>query len=255
MSENSRIGWTHHTMNWWWGCNKVSSECRRCYIGAIMRRAGYEPFNGPMRTVNWSQPARWDKRAGRAGARERVFTCSMSDFFHPGADAWRPEAWGVIRACKNLDWLVLTKRPELVPERLPADWGEGYPNVWLGVSVGSNETLRWLDLLRPIPAALKFVSAEPLLERVDFRPHLSWLGWVITGCERAAKGKRSVMDVDWVRDIDRQCQEAGVPHYFKQAYVGERGVPCETPLLDGRVVQEFPCPPANTGDRGHDATS
>jgi protein gp37 len=178
----------------------------------------------------------------------------MSDFFHPGADAWRPEAWGVIRACTNLDWLVLTKRPELVPGRLPDDWGQGYPNVWLGVSVGSNETLPWLDLLRPIPAALKFVSAEPLLERVDFRPHLSWLGWVITGCERAAKGKRSVMDVDWVRDIDRQCREAGVPHYFKQAYVEERGVPCERPLLDGRVVQEFPAPTAARGGPGRGAT-
>ena len=86
----------------------------------------------------------------------------------------------------------------------------------------------------------KFVSAEPLLERLDFRPHLSWIDWVITGCERAKKGERAVMDLDWVRDIDRQCAEARKLHFFKQAYEDERGVPCEEPRLDGRVVQQVP---------------
>ncbi len=245
MAENSSIGWTHHTMNFWWGCNKVNRMCKHCYIGPIMKRGGYEPFNGPMQTINWANPARWNKRAKQAGVRERCFTCSMSDFFHDGADAWRAEAWEIIRTCTNLDWLILTKRPALVRERLPADWGAGWPHVWLGVSCGCAEALPFLDELRNIPAALKFVSAEPLLERMDFRPYLGWLGWVITGCERAANGKRQVMDIDWVRDIDRQCKEAGVPHFFKQAYKqdeagNEIGVPCEEPLLDGKVVQEIP---------------
>jgi protein gp37 len=164
----------------------------------------------------------------------------MSDFFHEGADDWREEAWGIIRDCKNLDWLILTKRPELILQGLPADWGAGYPNVWLGVSCGCAEAMPFLDHLRDIPAALKFVSAEPLLERMDFRPHLAWLDWVITGCERAAKGERQVMNIDWVRDIDQQCKEAGVKHFFKQAYVDEKGVPCEEPELDGVVVQELP---------------
>jgi protein gp37 len=240
MAENSSIGWTHHTMNFWWGCHKVTRECRHCYIGPIMKRGGRVPFGGPKRTGDWSHPARWDARAGAAGVRERVFTCSMSDFFHPGADAWRAEAWEVIKACRNLDWLVLTKRPELATARLPADWGKGYPNVWLGVTCGCGESLYRLDHLRELPAVLKFVSAEPLLERLDFRPHLAWLDWVITGCERAAKGERAVMDLDWVRDIDRQCAEAGKRHFFKQAYADERGVPCEEPRLDGRVVQQVP---------------
>jgi protein gp37 len=170
MAENSKIGWTHHTMNFWWGCNKVSPECASCYIGPIMRRGGREPFARPMRTVNWCGPAKWDKRAGQAGVRERVFTCSMSDFFHDGADAWRPEAWDTIRDCKNLDWLILTKRPELAAERLPTDWGKGYPNVWLGVTAGCEKSLWRLDCLREIPAVLKFVSAEPLLERMASGP-------------------------------------------------------------------------------------
>jgi protein gp37 len=240
MAQNSKIGWTHHTHNFWWGCNKVSAECTHCYIDAIMRRAGREPFRGPIRTMNWSAPERWNHQAARAGERYRVFTCSMSDFFHAGADAWRPEAWQVIRECSHLDWLILTKRPELVLSRLPADWGAGYTNVWLGVTCGCHDSLWRLELLRDIPAAVRFVSAEPLLEPLDLTPHLRWLGWVITGCERAAKKKRRVMDLAWVRDIDRQCREAGVAHFFKQAYIAERGVPYEQPLLDGRIVQAFP---------------
>jgi protein gp37 len=238
MAENSKIGWTHHTMNFWWGCDKVSVECAFCYIGPIMKRGGHEPFDGPIRTMNWSGPAKWNRRASEAGIRQRVFTCSMSDFFHDGADLWRPEAWEIIRECKNLDWLILTKRPELAAERLPPDWGEGYPNVWLGVTAGCEKSVWRLDCLRTIPAVLKFVSAEPLLGRMDFRPYLSWLGWVITGAERAAKEKRRAMDIDWVRDIDCQCKDAGVPHFFKQAYVG--GQMCDEPLLDGKVVQELP---------------
>ncbi|HUQ69031.1 MAG TPA: DUF5131 family protein, partial [Planctomycetaceae bacterium] len=192
----------------------------------------------------WSKPGRWNKVAAATGERLRVFTCSMSDFFHAGADDWRDEAWKVIRDCPNLDWLVLTKRPELIADRLPADWGDGYANVWLGVTVGSRSSLWRLNVLRDIPAAIKFVSAEPLLERLDLRQHLSWLDWVITGCDRAAKGKRRRMDLDWVRDLDRQCREAGVPHFFKQAYDTVEGVEIGTPnvlpLLDGRVVQNFP---------------
>ena len=92
MAENSGIGWTDHTMNFWWGCNKVSTECQRCYIDGIMRRAGKKPFHGPMRTVDWSKPAKWDRQAARAGRRLRIFTYSISNFFHNGADPWRPEA-------------------------------------------------------------------------------------------------------------------------------------------------------------------
>ncbi|MCA9032726.1 MAG: DUF5131 family protein, partial [Planctomycetaceae bacterium] len=188
MAENSGIGWTDHTMNFWWGCNKVSTECQRCYIDGIMRRAGKKPFHGPMRTVDWSKPAKWDRQAARAGRRLRIFTCSMSDFFHDGADPWRPEAWQIIRDCQNLDWLVLTKRPELVLDRLPDDWGDGYANVWLGVTCGAESSLHRVEVLKSLPAQRRFISAEPLLESIDFRPHLDGsIHWIITGCEQAAK--------------------------------------------------------------------
>ena len=147
MAENSKIGWTNHTMNFWWGCEKVSEECKFCYISPIMKRAGKLPFDGPIRTKNWTRPAKWHRRATRTGDRPRIFTCSMSDFFHPGADRWRGEAWEIIRECNQLDWLILTKRPEFIRDRLPADWGNGYANVWLGVTVGVRKSLKRLRLL------------------------------------------------------------------------------------------------------------
>lgn len=239
MAENSGIGWTDHTMNFWWGCHKVSTECQHCYIDGLMKLAGRKPFNGPMRTVDWSKPAKWNRQAAKAGRRLRIFTCSMSDFFHEGADQWRPEAWQIIRDCPNLDWLVLTKRPERVREQLPDDWGDGYPNVWLGVTCGARISLHRVELLQRLPAQLRFISAEPLLEPIDFRPHLDGsIHWIITGCEQAAKTKRRAMELDWVRDIDAQCREAGIAHFFKQRYEGTQIT--DDGLLDGIVQQEWP---------------
>ena len=240
MAENSKIGWTDHTHNFWWGCHKVSEECRFCYIDGIMRRGGHDPFNGPMRTRNWSNPPKWNRKAEAAGTRLRIFTCSMSDFFHPGADEWRDDAWDLIKSCPSLDWLILTKRVELVRERLPDDWGDGYPNVWLGVTAGCRSSLSRVEMLAEIPAALRFVSAEPLLEPIDLRPHLNSIDWVITGCERAKKGRRRLMELDWVRDIDNQCAVFGVAHFFKQYYLNDVGIPREDGMLDGRARQVWP---------------
>ena len=79
MAENSKIGWTRHTMNFWWGCNKVSDECKYCYIDGIMRRAGREPFAGPMRTKDSWSPRSLGWASQQGCERHRVFTCSMSD--------------------------------------------------------------------------------------------------------------------------------------------------------------------------------
>jgi len=164
----------------------------------------------------------------------------MSDFFHAGADSWRDDAWKLIAECRHLDWLVLTKRADRIAECLPNDWGAGYPNVWLGVTAGCQDSLERVDNLLNIPAAVRFISAEPLLERLDLRPYLCGIDWVITGCERAAKGQRRVMDLDWVREIDSHCREAGVVHFFKQYYIDDSGVPCEDGILDSVRRQEWP---------------
>ncbi len=240
MAENSKIGWTDHTHNFWWGCHKVSEECKFCYISGIMKRGGYTPFAGPMRTKNWDKPRRWNRKAEQDGTRLRIFTCSMSDFFHEGADLWRGDAWKVIKECSQLDWLILTKRPERVLAHLPQDWSDGYPNVWLGVTAGCADSFSRLDVLKSIPARIKFLSAEPLLEPLDLSPYLPSLDWVITGCERAKKGQRRLMELDWVRDIDDQCRRAKVPHFFKQYYKNDSGIPCEDGYLDDLVRQSWP---------------
>lgn len=240
MGKTTGIGWTDHTFNFAWGCSRVSAECLHCYIEGIMKRAGREPFGGPIRTKNWSGPRSWNREAKADGVRRRVFTCSMSDFFHVGMDPWRDEAWELIRECDQLDWLVLTKRSERIPDCLPPDWGEGYDNVWLGVTCGCKYSYYRLPHLESVPARVKFISAEPLLERLDFRPYLHFIDWVITACEQAGKTKRRLMDIDWVRDIDRQCRESCTAHYFKQYYRNNRGVPVTDGLLDGNVRHEFP---------------
>lgn len=236
--KNSMIGWTHHTWNPWWGCDKVSAACLHCYIGQIMRRSGNEPFHGPMRTKNWKSPKIWNRKAKEDGGRRRVFTCSMSDFFHPGADAWRPEAWEIIRECNQLDWLILTKRPELIADRLPSDWGRGYPNVWLGTTIEDQSQLSRLEHLAKIPAAIRFVSAEPLLGPVRFGRLIRKIDWVITGCEKAAKGKRRELNLDWVRSIRDECGKAGVALFHKQYYTGTTIV--YDGLIDGEVRQSWP---------------
>jgi protein gp37 len=253
MAEHTKIGWTDHTHNFWWGCNKVSEECKFCYIAAIMRRGGYEPFDGPMRTKSWAAPYRWDRQASKGRRRARVFTCSMSDFFHEGADGWRAEAWAVIRNCQSLDWLILTKRAERIRACLPDDWGEGFPNVWLGVTAGCEASIHRVTELVEIPAAVRFISAEPLLEPLNLRPYLVDIDWVITGCERAKKGKRRLMNLNWVRDIDDQCREAGVAHFFKQYYFRDCGIPKEDGVLDGVQRQQWPSTGRRPGPRRREA--
>ena len=168
------------------------------------------------------------------------FSCSMSDFFHPAADEWRPEAWQIIKACDWLDWLILTKRPDGIVDRLPGDWNDGYENVWLGVTAGCRKSLGRVETLIQIPARLRFVSAEPLLESIDLTPYLDSIDWVITGCERAKKDARRLMDLQWVREIDNQCSTARVAHFFKQYYSNDEGVPQEDGILDGIVRQKWP---------------
>jgi len=246
MAENSKIGWTTHTVNFWTGCTKVSEECRYCYIQKWLRRQGREPFNGPRRTgaETWKKARKYDTDARGSDEAVHIFTCSLSDFFHEGADEWRDEAWDVIRDCDQVHWQILTKRPELIAERLPSDWGDGYPHVWLGVTVGCEKSIPRLAELSRVPAKCRFISAEPLLERLDLSPYLKDFDWLITGCEQAARDKRRRMDLDWVRDIDSQCQRAGLPHFFKQYYAtkngNEFGTPCKDGMLDSRFVQAFP---------------
>lgn len=233
MSKETGISWTHHTWNPWEGCSKISPGCANCYMFEQLRRYGRDP-GVVRRTKTWGDPERWEQEAMRASRIDRVFTCSLSDFFHEGADEWRPAAWEVIRRCPHLHFQVLTKRPLRIADHLPPDWGEGYPNVWLGVSIESNNYVWRADVLRQIPARVRWISAEPLLEPL---PNLDLTGfqWIVVGRESGPDYRD--MDHAWVRDIFEKARVGGLAFYFKQSAAPR---PEQGGLLDGQDYKEFP---------------
>jgi protein gp37 len=233
MGEQTIIAWTDKTWNPWRGCEKISPGCAHCYMFTQQERYGRDP-SVVTRTRTWGDPIKWQRAAAAARERWRVFTCSWSDFFHPDADAWRDDAWAVIRATPNLHYQILTKRPDAVRDRLPSDWGRGYPNVWLGVSVENNAFVWRVDALRAIPARVKFVSAEPLLGPVPDL-HLDGLDWLIVGGE-SGPGYRP-MDLAWARDLRDRCDAAGVTFFFKQSAAPRTEMGIE---LDGELRREWP---------------
>lgn len=220
------------------GCHKISAGCQNCRIRDWIHPQGLEPFQGPIRAKEWSRPWIWNRFATECGCPFRINTCSLSDFFHPGADLWRDEAWKIIQKCNSLDWLIETKRPELIRERLPKNWGAGFTNVWLGTTIEDQSHIERLDVLSKIPAAIRFASATPLLGQVLFGGRIRHLNWVITGCEFAAIRIRRPMADNWVRSIRDECDAAGVPLFHKQHYDGGRLM--FNGQIDGIVRRSFP---------------
>ena len=132
MGASTAIEWTQSTWNPWRGCAKVSPGCASCYMYRDQLRYGRDPQE-VVRTKpsTFDAPLRW-RNSAEASSSPLVFTCSWSDWFHPSADPWRDDAWSIVKQCPTLTFQILTKRPELIRERLPADWGpDGYSNVWL----------------------------------------------------------------------------------------------------------------------------
>ena len=257
MAENSAIEWTDHTFNPWVGCQKVSPGCDHCYAETLMdhrwKRVEWGPDGERVRTKNWSGPRKWNREAGERGERARVFCASLADVFDNKApEGAREDLWQLISETPNLDWLLLTKRPQNMESMLPSNWGDhGWANVWLGVSAeNQTEADRRLPILISTPARIRFVSAEPLLGPIDFAPHLDrgdwnplldWgppdspIHWIITGGESGA-GFRP-MDSQWVRDIRDLCVREGVSFFHKQ---GASLKPAQDRVLDGRTWDEVP---------------
>lgn len=182
MGDTTGISWTEHTWNPWRGCTKVSAGCAHCYMFREQRRYGRDPTE-VVRTKTWGDPLKWNKEAAETGRKGLVFTCSWSDWFHEAADPWRDEAWAIIRACPNLIFQILTKRADRIKDHLPADWGSGYDNVWLGVSVENQENAWRIDRLVSVSARVRWISAEPLLGPINSRPWLGMLDWIVVGAE------------------------------------------------------------------------
>jgi protein gp37 len=205
-----------------------------------MKRYGLNPEE-ITKTKTWGKPKQWNKEAEAEKKPCLVFTCSWSDFFIEQADPWREEAWKIIKSTPWLQWQILTKRIKRVKKHLPEDWGEGYPNVWLGTSIESS-TYNWrADVLSEVPAKTRFISAEPLLASlVKSDKHnainLKGIHWLIAGGESGDEHRP--MEIDWVKELRDLCVANKTAFYYKQ----ESGfLPSKNPpLLDGRTWEEYP---------------
>jgi protein gp37 len=215
MGKTTGISWTDATWNPWQGCTKVSDGCRNCYMYREKSRYGQDPFTVVRsKPATFNAPMKWNLQEG-----SRIFICSWSDFFHEDADPWRAEAWQIIDQLSNYDFLIPTKRPERIQKCLPANWHDGYHNVWLGVSVENQQTAdERIPILAKMPAALKWISVEPMLEGISliYRDE-NWhtvFDWVVLGGE-SGPNYRSC-DIGWLRDAVDQCRKADIPVFVKQ---------------------------------------
>jgi protein gp37 len=268
MSANSKIEWTHHTFNPWWGCVKVSDGCKNCYAERDSKRYGLQVWGQTadrkfFGDKHWAEPLKWDGAAEKAGQRHRVFSASFADVFEdrPDLNLPRVRLFQTILHTPHLDWLLVTKRPENLTKMLPwcldnitdaerAPW----PNVWLLTSVENQEAAdqRIPELLKA-PAVVHGLSCEPLLGPVELREDFllrprSSQRWVIVGGESGPNARP--MHPDWPRALRDQCQDNDVPFFFKQwgewawGYPAPSGTPGRyaTTYPDGRWVetQEYP---------------
>ncbi|MGW4646345.1 DUF5131 family protein [Kitasatospora sp. NPDC004289] len=243
MSDRSAIEWTEATWNPTTGCDRVSAGCDNCYALTLSRRlkamgARKYQTDGDPRTSGpgfglalhpdaLDVPKRW--RSSRM-----VFVNSMSDLFHARVPlAFVRDVFQVMADTPQHTYQVLTKRSvrlRRVAERL--DWPE---NLWMGVSVEDSGQLGRVDDLRAVPAAVRFLSLEPLLGPLPGL-ELDGIGWVIAGGE-SGPGHRP-MDPDWVVEIRDVCEAAGVPFFFKQW--GGRNPKAGGRDLQGRTWDEMP---------------
>ncbi len=251
MAESTAIAWTDHTFNPWQGCAKVSPACDHCYAESLSKRVGHPErwgVDGERAVTSdgyWRNPLRWDAKAAAAGRPSLVFCASMADVFEDrrDLDPVRERLWELIARTPNLIWQLLTKRPENIYGSVPLRWtwegGVDWPtNVWVGTTVEDQASadLRIPHLIQ-IPAPVRFLSCEPLLERVSLR----WaayedIGWVIVGGESG--GGFRPLDVENARVLRDECERAGVPFFFKQH--GGLTAKAGGHLLDGVRIQQFP---------------
>jgi protein gp37 len=243
VADHSAIEWTEATWNPTQGCTKVSPGCDRCYAERITQRfpATYpQGFALTLRPQVLDLPLRWRRP-------RQVFVNSMSDLFHADVpEAYIRQVFEVMVACPQHTFQVLTKRAERLARlatKLP--WPS---NVWMGVSVESPAYTWRIGYLRKVPAAVRFVSAEPLLAALP-ELNLSGIDWLIAGGE-SQSGCRPV-DLAWFRDLRDQCRRADVAFFLKQlgGHPSKRGG--EDALLDGRRWVEMP----TTGAAGRSGRS
>ena len=228
MGENSKIEWCDHTFNSWIGCQAVSEGCANCYAKTQMTRKprwvncwGAPGFSERLKTSKtyWEKPLSSNRKATEAGIRYKVFCGSLCDVFedNPQVETWRDELFQLIDRTPNLDWLLLTKRPENIRRLWPFGWYDDqftWPNIWIGTTMESQWYSDRIHHLSLIPSVIRWLSCEPLLGPLTLRPINDELHWVIVGGESGIKCRS--MANEWATDILRQCRAENIPFFMKQ---------------------------------------
>lgn len=243
MSKGSTIEWTDTTWNPVTGCTKVSPGCDHCYAQTFAERFRGVPghpfeqgFDLTLRPDRVALPLTWKKP-------QMVFVNSMSDLFHRDVpDEFIIDVFATMKAATKHQFQVLTKRAERL-DRLSRRLEFG-GNVWVGVSVESPQYFWRIKHLQRVPAAIRFLSCEPLLDALPSLP-LHGIDWVIVGGE-SGHGARP-MHEDWVRAIREQCEAKDVSFFFKQW--GGRQKKKAGRLLDGRTYDAMPSARATSESR------
>jgi protein gp37 len=278
MGARSKIEWTDSTFNPWLGCTKIArargapSACDFCYAEKWAKRSGQVEWgNHPRRRTTelyWRNPLAWNHQAARFQTqhdrRQRVFCASLADVFDNQVDPnWRADLFNLIRTCDQLDWQLLTKRPQNICKMLPSDWGDGYMNVWLGTTAEDAGAYRQrVSHLLKVPSVVHFASYEPAigpLGRLDIDGR--YPDWLIIGGESGVRSDRiRLTDPQWARDAIAECRLLGVAPFLKQwgtyknnPCVAEEGCSEEQAMkvdppengkgggkLDGEFCREFP---------------
>ncbi len=291
MAENSNIEWTHHTFNPWIGCTKVSSGCKNCYAEELMDARYQKTKWGPngLRVIKaesgWKQPLKWDKLAAAAGERHRVFCASLADVFE-GPETMPDHSIQEVRAARlrmlkiiystpNLDWLLLTKRPQNIKRLLldavsgewadPGDltdkihaWVDGTRephNVWLGTSVEDQKTANErIPHLLSVAASVRFLSMEPMLGPVSLsaippvNPYAPCSTDALTGTTHWPDGDSDEgPKIDWVIVGGESGTNARPMHPEWARGIRDECAAAEVPFLMKQWGEWEPCNPCDKG--------
>lgn len=216
MGKESKIQWTDATWNVARGCTKVDEDCKFCYMYRdSFNGTRYNPREVVRTKTVFNMPLKLKEPS-------KIFTSSLTDFFHEDIDSYRHEAWDIIRKCPQHTFQILTKRPERIDACLPDDWGDGYDNVWLGTSIGSNKGMARLYPLLRVYAKIHFVSFEPLWENIDMNLDIGDLiniDWAIIGGESGhdtGKYRYRPCQIEWMEEIATAIKSVGNYVFVKQ---------------------------------------
>ncbi len=227
MGTKTGITWTDTTWNVARGCTKVDEDCKFCYMYRdSFDKTRYNPCEVVRTKTVFNLPLKIKEPS-------KIFTCSLTDFFHEAIDGYRNEAWDIIRKCPQHTFQILTKRPERIARNLPEDWNENFKNVWIGTSIGSEKGMSRMyalmstfnffenggkDLRKPVT----FISFEPLHEYIDCNLDIQtivWFDWVIVGGEsgnETGKYRYRPCEIKWIAEIVDSFRSCGVAVFVKQ---------------------------------------